>query len=78
MLKYRRRLMRGNAETIAVIICTVIVVMMSWIFIAAIKLTVQSYNCDNYNNLTGTKTAVIEGKCYKYVDGQLQIVKELE
>lgn len=70
--------MKRNTETIAVIISTVIVVMMTWIFIAAIKLTFQSYNCDNYESLTGIKTTMIKGKCYKYVDGQIQIVKELE
>ena len=35
-------------------------------------------NCDNYEFLTGTKTTMMKGKCYKYVDGQLQVVKELE
>lgn len=35
-------------------------------------------DCDNYEFLTDTKTVLIKGKCYKYVDGQLQIVKELE
>lgn len=35
-------------------------------------------NCDNYEYLTGIKTTMIKGKCHKYVDGQLQVVKELE
>lgn len=70
--------MKGNTETIAALICTAIVVMMSWIFIAAIKMSYQTNNCESYSNLTKTETVMIKGKCYKYVDGQLQIVKELE
>lgn len=70
--------MRGNTEIIAALIFTAVVVMMSWSFIAAMKMAYQSYNCENYMKLTKIETTMIKGKCYKYVDGQLQIVKELE
>lgn len=41
-------------------------------------MSVEVMHCENYEFLTGIKTAMLKGKCYKYVDGQLQIVKELE
>lgn len=45
-----------------------------WFCIMSFKVV----DCDNYEFLTGTKTVLMKGSCYKYVDGQLQIVKELE
>lgn len=35
-------------------------------------------DCDNYEYLTKIETVMMKDKCYKYVDGQLQVVKELE
>ena len=45
-----------------------------WFCIMSFKVV----DCDNYEFLTGTKTVLMKGKCYKHVDGQLQVVKELE
>ena len=70
--------MKENIGTTAAIIFTAVVIMMSWIFIAAIKMSYQSYNCENYMKLTKIETTMIRGKCHKYIDGQLQVVKELE
>ena len=52
----------------------VIIISVIWFCLMSIKVV----DCDNYESLTGTKTVMMRGKCYKYVDGQLQIVKELE
>lgn len=52
----------------------VIIVAVIWFCLMSTKVV----NCDNYEYLTGIKTVMMKGKCYKYVDGQLQIVKELE
>ena len=63
------------AEVIIALICgTVVVVSLVWFFV----MVHRSNNCESYQHLTGTKTTMIDWKCYKYVDGQLQIVKELE
>ena len=45
------------------------------LFLLAIS---KSENCFSYQQLTGIDTTMMKGKCYKYVDGQLQVIKELE
>lgn len=72
MLKYRRRLMREYI--MPVIASLIILTAVLWFCIMSFKVV----DCDNYEFLTKTETVMIKGKCYKYVDGQLQIVKELE
>lgn len=52
----------------------VILIAVLWFCLMSFKVV----DCDNYEFLTGTKTVMMKGKCYKYVDGHLQIVKELE
>lgn len=54
--------------------CAVIIITVLWFCIMSVKVV----DCDNYESLTGIKTTMLKGKCYKYVDGRLQIVKELE
>lgn len=63
---------------VSFICCTAVVVMMTWFFMSAIMMVYRSNNCESYMKLTKTETVMIKGKCHKYVDGQLQIVKELE
>jgi hypothetical protein len=62
-------------ETITALICgTAVVVLMIWFFV----MVHRSNNCESYEHLTGIRTTMLNWKCHKYVDGQLQIVKELE
>ena len=42
------------------------------------KTMVLSEACYSYRELTGINTRYIKGNCYMYVNGKLQIVKELE
>lgn len=58
----------------SVIVGLVVIVSVIWFCI----MSVEVMHCENYESLTGIKTAMLKGKCYKYIDGQIQIVKELE
>lgn len=63
------------AETIIAVMCgTVVVVLTVWFFVIAHR----NNNCESYQHLTGIKTTMLDGKCHMYVDGHIQIVKELE
>lgn len=62
-------------EYILPVISGILITIMVVLFLLAIS---KSENCYSYQQLTGIDTAMIKGKCYKYVDGQLRIVKELE
>lgn len=72
MLKYRRGLMREYI--MPAISGLVMITAVLWFCIMSFKVV----DCENYECLTGIKTIMIKGKCHKYVDGQLQIIKELE
>lgn len=72
MLKYRRGLMR---EFILPVIAGISIVVSVVLFLLA---NIKSENCFSYQQLTGIDTTMIKGKCYKYADGQLQVIKELE
>lgn len=44
-----------------------------WFCIMSFKVV----DCDNYEFLTGTKTVLMKGKCYKYENNKLIEVKEI-
>lgn len=72
MLKYRRGLMK---EILLPVIAGIAILTSVVLFLLAI---INSENCFSYQQLTGIDTTMIKGKCYKYADGQLQVIKELE
>lgn len=62
-------------EVITALICgTAVVALIVWFFV----MVHRSNNCMSYMHLTGVKTTMLNWKCHKYVDGHIQIVKELE
>lgn len=62
-------------ECILPVTTGILIIIMVVLFLLAIS---KSENCFSYQQLTGIDTTMIKGKCYKYADGQLQIIKELE
>ena len=51
----------------------VIIIAVLWFCIMSIKVV----DCDNYESLTGIKTTMLKGKCYKYENNKLIKIEEI-